>query len=139
MAVPDPATEGLPQVSPEQAPQLINLLLKLLSGAAMKNISKSGKDLQEQGIDPRQFIMDPLVRAGAGVEALGISPELILSMMKQPQQDQQKQQEQQIPIQQMMASLSAQNQGDVGLVPQQIPQAGPPAGGGVPPAPTFPG
>ena len=138
MAVPDPATEGLPQISPEQAPQLINLLLKLLSGAAMKNISKSGEQLQAQGIDPRQFLMDPLVRAGAGVEALGISPELILSMMKQPQQDQQKQQEQQIPIQQMMASLSAQNQGDRGLVPQQIPQAGPPAGAGVPPAPRFP-
>lgn len=145
MPVPDPATEGLPQISPEQAPQLINLLLKLLSGAAMKNISKSGKDLQEQGIDPRQFIMDPLVRAGAGVEALGISPELILSMMKQPQQDQQKQQEQQIPVQQMIASLSAKLQGDRGLVPQQLPQqgpppgAGPPAGGGVPPPPRFPG
>ena len=154
----DPATEGLPQLTPEQAPQVIDLLLKLLSGAGMKNLSKSGSDLQAQGIDPRQFLMDPLIRAGAGVEALGISPELILSLLKQPGgQQQQQQQQPQRSLQDIIASVSAQNQGDQGLVPQQLGPppgaAGPPPGlagsapglvpgggaGGVPLPPRFPG
>jgi len=136
MALHDPATEGLPQISAQQAPQVINLLLKLLSGAGLKNLSKSGGDLQAQGIDPRQFLMDPLIRAGAGVEALGISPELILSMLKQPGGGQQQgQQQPQRGLQDIIASVSAQNQGDSGLVPQQLPQQGPPPGAGPPGAP----
>ena len=143
MAVaPDPA-QGLPQIPAEQAPGIIDLILRVLSGAGIKNLSKSGVDLLEQGIDPKQFVNDPLVRAGAGAEAMGISPELILSLIKQPQQQQQ-QQAPQRPIQDIVASLSAtQGPAGQGLVPGQLPQPqGAPGGlpqGGLPPPPRFPG
>lgn len=145
MPGPNDLAEGIPQVSAQQAPQLIQLILRLLDGAGAKNRLKATEQALNTGEDTKQFA-DPLIKAGIGAEALGIDVPMILSLLKPPKQQQQPQR----PIQDILPSLAGRIPGNDpgrGIIPGPLPPAGglpggapgigAPPGGGLPPPPTL--
>ena len=110
---------------------MMPLLLKILAGAGLKNLSKSTVDFAGVGADIKPLLDDPMTMAGVGIEALGIPPDLLMSFIKPPTPPEQ--QKPQIPISMLLPALTARlGPGRAGL------QAGPgamPSPMGMPPGP----
>lgn len=101
---------GLPDPNQGQQPPVggnsIPMLLKMLSGAALKNVSKSTLDFSQVGADIKGVLDDPFVMAGAGLEALGVPPDMLMSFLKPPEPPPE-QKAPQIPIQALLPALTA--------------------------------
>ncbi len=148
MPGPNDLAEGLPQVSPQQAPQLINLIMKLLDGAGAKDRMKATEQALNTGEDTKQF-SDPLIKMGIGAQSLGIDVPTILALIKPPKSQQQQPQR---SIQDILPSLAGRIPGNdpargivprpgtfpsPGAIPGGAPGVGAPPGGGLPPPPTL--
>ena len=133
---------GSPDSNQGQSPQvgagMVPMLLKMLSGAGLKNISKSTLDFSQVGADIKGVLDDPFVMAGAGLEALGVPPDMLMSFLKPPEPPPE-QKAPQVPIQALLPALTAK-MGPRGLQanPAALMQPPMPGGMGMPPLPPPP-
>ena len=117
---------------------MIPMLLKMLSGAGLKNISKSTLDFSQVGADIKGVLDDPFVMAGAGLEALGVPPDMLMQFLKPPEPPPE-QKAPQIPIQALLPALTAK-MGPRGLEANTMGMRPPmPGGMGMPPPPPIMG
>lgn len=122
---PDPS-----QIQPASGGMGIQTLLKFLTGAGLKNMSKSALDFANLGTDIKPILSDPMITAGVGAEAMGIPPDMILSFLQPPAPPEA--QKPQIPMSALLPALTAKlGPGRTGL--QAGPGAIPPPSMGAPP------
>ncbi len=147
MPGPNDIADNLPQISQQQAPQLISLIMRLLDGAGAKDRMKATEQALNTGEDTKQF-SDPLVKMGIGAQSLGVDVPTILALIKPPKAQQQQPQR---PIQDILPSLASRIPGNDparGMVPRPgalppggaaggVPGIGAPPGGGLPPPPRL--